>query len=317
MRIFVTGATGFVGRTLVDQLNTAGHRVTALVLPEEETPNLNAEIRWGDITQPKTLQGLLHGHDAVVHLASAVGYGQNMGTAITLNVNGTRNVAEEALVSRVRRFIHMSSISVYGRVPGQLITEGTPTRKTGDPYGDTKIDAEELLSGLATRGHLDLTILRPTVIYGPGDRLFLPKLAQNLRSGRARLIGTGENTVDAVHVNDVASFINEIIDDNESFDKIYNLNNPANPSWSEFVALVADELGVERPDRHLPYPLALAVAGAMEMVGKVTHKEPPLTRYAVRVVGRQYHYDTTAAEQLGFGASMTLGDGIREVIAQL
>ena len=124
------------------------------MLPEEEKPDLNAEIRWGDITRPHTLAGLMHGHDAVVHLASAVGYAQEMGTCVTLNVDGTRNVAKEAMASRVRRFVHMSSIAVYGRIPGQVITEKSPTRKTGDPYGDTKIDAEEFLGGLATRGHL-------------------------------------------------------------------------------------------------------------------------------------------------------------------
>ena len=316
MRVFVTGATGFVGRELVDQLDAAGHSVVGLLLPAEET-SLSCTVVRGDITDPDSLRGLLDGCDAVVHLASAVGYGQRWDTCRALNIDGTEHVAAEAIRAGVRRFVHMSSVSVYGRRPDVVLHEAVPMVPIGDPYGDTKIAAERVVRRRAAAGELDLTIVRPTVIYGPGDRLFLPKIVENLRSGRARIVGSGRNTVDLVHVADVAAFLVSALEDDRAIGRTCNLNNPDNPTWSELLELVADALHTEPPRGRLPYPVALGVAGAMEAAAIVTRRPPRLTRYGVRVIGRQYHYPVTAAQELGFAPSVPLEDGVRRCVEAL
>lgn len=316
MRVFVTGGSGFIGKRLVPRLLDSGHEATVLLLPGERPPPMpGAEFVRGDITDAPSLDGLCRGHDAVLHLAGAVGYGQTMAHCLRLNRDGTRNVAEAAADCDVRRFVHMSSVSVYGRVANVRLTENAPLRKTGDPYGDTKIDAERIVRGYADGGRFELTVLRPTVIYGPGDDKFLPKLAENLRSGRARVIGRGDNTVDAVHVDDVADFVVRALDDPATFGETYNLNHPANPTWAEFVRLVAAELGVDPPARRIPYPMALAIAAGMEALAVFTGRDPRLTRYAVRVVGRQYHYVTDRAQAAGFAPRVNLAAGVAEYFA--
>ena len=319
MKVFVTGATGFVGKHIVRRLLADGYEVAALLLPAEPSAldNKGVKIVRGDITEPLSLKGKMKGSDAVIHLAGAVGYGQSMDTCVRINRYGTYNVAREAIASGVRRFIHFSSVSVYGRVPGIPITEDQSLRKIGDPYGDTKVDAENILKEFAAEGWLDLTIVRPTVIYGPGDDKFLPKLIENLRSGKARIIGSGENTVDLVHVNDVADFIALLLKDERSIGQVYNLTNPYNPSWKEFLSIVAFEVGVPVPRKHVPYGLAMVLAGLMEFLASLTGKEAKLTRYAVRVIGRQYYYVTDKAlRELGFRPRINLGDGIRECVAE-
>jgi nucleoside-diphosphate-sugar epimerase len=317
MRVFVTGASGFIGRRLLPRLCADGHRVTALLLPAE--PPLRVDgvgIARGDITRADTLHGVLDGHDAVVHLAGAVGYGQTFERCNAINRDGTAHVAAEAARVGARRFVHMSSVSVYGRVANVRITEDFPLRKIGDPYGDTKIDAEHIVGALAARGALDLTIVRPTVIYGPGDDKFLPRLADNLRSGRARIVGSGRNTVDLIHVDDAVDFLARGLTDRRAVGGVYNLTHPANPTWNEFVALVAETLGVPPPRRHLPYPVALVVAGLMQAWAAVRGGEPRLSPYMVRVIGRQYHYVTERAErELGFMPRIRLRDGIRDCLA--
>jgi len=312
MNVFVTGAGGFVGRTLLAKLIDAGHSATAMLLEGESTEGLEpaAKIVRADITRPASLRGVMDNHDAVVHLAGAVGYGQQWSRCIEVNVEGTRNIAEEAVRAGVRRFVHMSSVSVYGRLPEVALTEDAALIKTDDPYGDTKIDAENVVRQIGGGGALKWTILRPTVIYGAGDDKFLPKLVQNLRSGSARIIGSGTASVDLVHVDDVVTFIEALLSDERSHGEVLNLADPDTCTWQELLGVVADELGVPRPSKRLPYHVALVVAGAMELVARVTGRPPRLTRYAVRVVGRQYRYVATRARELGFSSSVPLERGI-------
>jgi nucleoside-diphosphate-sugar epimerase len=318
MKIFLTGATGFIGIHVLRRLIDAGHHVTSLLLPGEPLSllqGLNTAVARGDITDPTGLQGLFKGHDAVIHLAGAVGYGQTMANCIRLNVEGTRTVAGAAAAEGARRFIHFSSVSVYGRVPDVPVTEDFPRKKIGDPYGDTKIMAEELLEDFSRRGKLDVTMIRPTVIYGPGDRLFLPKLVENVRSGRARIIGRGDNRVDLVHVADVADFAALLLKSPGTSGRVYNLTNRENPTWKEFLAIIAAALGYPAPRKHMPYRAALAVAALMELHAALTKRPPLLTRYSVRVVGRAYHYITDRAkDELGFVPRIDLVRGITAAI---
>jgi len=274
--------------------------------------DMPVRIVRGDITEAGTLSGLMEGHDSVIHLAGAVGYGQTMPHCLRINRDGTANVANEAIQSGVRRFCHFSSVSVYGRVPDVPIPETFPMKKTGDPYGDTKIDAENLLTDLADLGKLNLTILRPTVIYGPGDVMFLSKLLENVQARRARIIGNGDNTVDLIHVDDVSEFVHRVLKDSRAIGQAYNLTHPQNPTWKEFMKIVTHELGLPEIKIHLPYYSALAVAGILELIAMIKGKQPRLTRYSVRVVGRQYSYLTEKSQQeLDFYPEIKLEEGIK------
>lgn len=319
MKIFITGGTGFLGKTIVENLLTNGHQVTCLLLPDDNASSLpGVEITRGDITLPDTLIHKTKGHDVIVHLAGAVGYGQTWENCIRLNRDGTSNIAEEAIRSGVRRFIHMSSVSVYGRVSGKPIIEDFPVKKIKDPYGDTKIDAERILKEHAENGLLDLTVIRPTMIYGPGDTLFLPKVIENIKNGNARIIGKGNNRVDAIHVSDVGDFVSTILTSKKTVGKVYNLTHPDNMTWKEMIAEIAAALGAPIPEKSIPYGIAFLLAGCMEAISFVTKKPPRVTRYAVRNVGKPYDYVTgLMKKELLFEPSINLKQGIREYINQL
>jgi nucleoside-diphosphate-sugar epimerase len=317
MNVFLTGATGFLGKTIVKKLISENHTITTLLMPGEPDSGLErARIVRGDITEPETLTSKMDGNDVIIHLAGSVGYGLRMKTCLRINKEGTYNVAREALRSGIHRFIHFSSVSVYGRISGVPITEDFPMKKIGDPYGDTKIDAECVLHEFAEDG-LDLTIVRPTVIYGPGDDKFLPKLIENMRSGKARIVGDGGNSVDLIHVDDVADFTSIILRDERTIGRVYNLTNPVNPTWKEMLNIVASEMGIPAPEKHIPYSLAMVAAGIIEFISFFTRRPPRLTRYAVRVIGRQYYYSTERIQkELGFQPAIDLREGIRKCVRE-
>ncbi len=315
MKVFVTGASGFIGQVVVKKLVGHNHSVTALLLPHEPKSSVaGAAFVRGDVTLPETIAGKMSGHGAVIHLAGAVGY-QTRKDCLRINKQGTLNVVHEAVHSGVRRFIHMSSVSVYGRVPNTPIGEDFPFKKIGDPYGDTKIEAENIVRVFAERGTLDPTILRPTAVYGEGDNKFLPKLVENLRSGKFRVIGDGEHRVDLVHVKDVAEFVLLVLEDRKSIGEAYNIANAHNPTWNEMLAVLCTELGVPVPSKHLPYKLAYRIAGIMEFLSFFTRKPPRLNRYSIRLIGRQYDYLTDKARRdMGFSSSTPLLDGMRDYL---
>ena len=236
---------------------------------------------------------------------------------MSINVDGTRNVMKKAIKAGVIRFIYMSSVSVYGRVPDTLITEEHPYKKIRDPYGDTKLEAEQLIWKLAEKNRIDLTVLRPTAVYGEGDNKFLPQLTENIGSGKFRMIGDGNHTVDLVNVKDVAEAVYLTLLRPESIGQVYNIANEENPTWNKFLKAVSEEMDIPYDQRYISYKLAYRIAGLMEFLSVFRNKPPKLSRYAVRMIGRQYDYSIQKArDELGFEPSVDLITGIRESISK-
>jgi nucleoside-diphosphate-sugar epimerase len=313
--ILITGASGFIGKVVVKRLLRDNHPLSLLFLPEESVDKFtDLNIIRGDITLADTLAGRLRGHDTLIHIAGSVGF-QTWKKCRNVNIEGSRNILTEAAHSGIRRVIHMSSVSVYGRVPDIAITEEHPLKKIGDPYGDTKIEAENLVRQIAEECGMGYTILRPTAVYGEGDNKFLPKLIENLKSGKFKMMGDGNHSVDLVNVIDVAESVSLVLRHDRSIGQTYNIANEQNPTWNEFLQVAADELKIPYSSSYISYQLAYRLAGLMEGISKITGKPPRLSRYAVRLVGRQYNYIIDKAKnELGFTPSVDLLDGIRTCI---
>ena len=315
MNVFITGATGFIGRSVVRQLLEHHHHATLLLLPGEYSP-FKADVRIvrGDITQAESLENLMADQEAVIHMAGTSGY-RCWRDCRAINRRGTHNVVNEAVRSRVRRFIHVSSVSVYGRLSRVTLTEDYPYRKIGDPFGDTKIDAEQIIRRAAAKHKLELTIIRPTMVYGKDDNRFIPFLIRNLKKRDCCMIGSGNHSVDLIHISDVSDMIMRVLEDRHAIGSIYNLTHRENPTWKEMLEVIVRELNTAMPRRKIPYPLAIALAGFMEAASKFTGRPPRMTRHMVRSIGRQYHYSTERAEKdLGFVARVDPIDGMRDSV---
>lgn len=163
--VLVTGATGHAGSQLAARLKSGGFRIRALVRSPEQFPALEAE-GWepvlGDLTQPATLDSALTGVEFVLHCAARGG--PDLALCQSLNVEGTKTLASRALEARVRRFVHISTVSVYGSEPPSQIDEETPLCTADpEPYCVTKAQGEVALGEVRARG-LETVILRPGMI---------------------------------------------------------------------------------------------------------------------------------------------------------
>jgi nucleoside-diphosphate-sugar epimerase len=316
-KIFITGASGFIGRAVVKRLKD-NYELTLLLPPGEPAIGLSdMNIVRGDVSRRRSLSGLIKGHDTVIHLAGAVGH-QTWKNCLSINSDGSRNVIKQAIKAGVIRFIHMSSVSVYGRLPDIKITEEQPCKKIRDPYGDTKIEAELVIRKFSEKNRIDLTVLRPTAVYGEGDNKFLPKLIENLRSGKFRMMGDGSQSVDLVNVADVAEAVYLSLLRPESIGQTYNIANAKNPTWNKFLREVCKELDIPYKNKTISYKLAFRLAGLMEFFSIFSNKPPRLSRYAVRLVGRQYNYSIEKArKEIGFEPSTDIIEGMKICIKGL
>jgi nucleoside-diphosphate-sugar epimerase len=316
-KIFITGGSGFIGRNVVKRIRD-NYQLTLLLPPGESAAGLgDLNIVRGDLTRPRSLSGLIDGHDTVIHMAGPAGYRSWM-DCLSINVDGTRNIMKKAVKAGVIRFVYMSSVAVYGRVPDIKITEEQPLKKIRDPYGDTKIEAENIVRKHAEKNRIDLTVLRPTEVYGKGDNKFLPTLIENLNTGKFRMMGDGSHSADLVNVVDVAEAMYLVLLRPESIGQTYNIANAKNPTWNTLIREVCSELEIPFNRKYISYKMAYHAATMMEFFSLFSGKSPRLNRYAVRLAGRQYYYSIAKArKELGFEPSVGLIDGIRECIRAL
>lgn len=209
MHAFVTGATGLVGQHLVEALHQVGDEVRALVRPSSLVPPAwgpAVQTCLGDLLQPAGLERHLEGVDVVYHCAARLAVGGPRAAYWRLNVDATRALLQAVAASGVQRFVFVSSIAAYG-VSGHLVTEEQPLLAR-DSYGGSKVAAEQLLVREVPRRRLETVVLRPCLVYGPGDRFFVPRvarLARRLGWLPVPLAAGGAGLLDLVHATDVAA----------------------------------------------------------------------------------------------------------------
>lgn len=276
MKVFITGATGFVGNEVLRQLVAAGHGVRALVRPGSEKKLAvldNVEVHHGDATDPATLSGALAGCDAVIHLVGIIREFPDRGVTFErLHVEATGNVLAAAQEQGVRRYLHMSS-------------NGTgPAGTTG--YHRTKWQAEGAVRGSG----LDWTIFRPSLIFGPGGE-FVAMLADLIRKTPVvPVIGDGKYRMQPVAVAQVAESFVRALSMPETVGQTYHLGGGASYSYDEILELTGKALGHEHINKaHQPLFMVKPMVKLME------HSEHfPITSEQVEMLLQGNVCDTTA-----------------------
>ncbi len=245
-RVLVTGASGFIGGWLAETLYLRGDtRVRAGIrhwMSAVRLARFPLEIALCDILNPEQIATALQGVTCVIHC------GKGSDESI---VSGTRNMLEASLRQGVGRFIHLSTTEVYGSPSGD-VDETFPCQLTGNPYGDAKVKAEELCREYQGKG-LPVTIIRPSIVYGPFSKTWTVGIAQKLQSGNWGIFkGHGDGICNLVYISDLVSAVLLAAHDERAAGQAFNLNGPETPTWNEYfqrfnAALGLPELRVIEP----------------------------------------------------------------------
>lgn len=239
-KILVTGAGGFIGGRMVEVLHSLG---TGEVRPAvrrwasgARIGRLPIDIVRCDIRDAAQVQAALRGITHVVHCA--VG-------AHDTTVEGTRVLLEQAQKSGVRRFVHLSTVDVYGTPEGE-VDETHPLTVMGRGYGDMKIEAEHRCREAAERG-LPVTILRPTLVHGPFSATWTMAYAQRLQSPPWLVAESdARGTCNLVYVDDLVSAVICALDADVESGEAFNINGPDRPTWNEYFHALNDAMGLPK-----------------------------------------------------------------------
>lgn len=323
MKILVTGASGFVGSQLIEDLVSKGHTVRALLRTTSRVDGLKksgTELCYGDIADAASLSKAVEGMEAVVHTAGLVGEAGKREDFIRVNIEGTRNLLEACRGAPIKRFVYISSLSVItGYQDHDGTTENAPYQPTGENYADTKIEAEKLVLQYYREHHLPAVVLRPGFIYGPGDRLFLPTVIDNLRKGKVILIDGGKKFLNLTYVGNLVEAI-ELALEKDVIGQIFNITDGEKISKAEFFNAIADETGLPRPTKSMSFGTAKLLCSLVTALYKTFHikSPPPISRMKLRFAGQNQWFDVSKSENLlHYKHPVSFQTGLKKAVAWL
>src|SRR5256714_11746562 len=210
MTVLVTGAAGFLGSHIVDLLVARQQSTRALVRPGDDVSRFadaGVEVCVADVCDPDSLTRALVGVDRVLHCAARTGpWGPDAAYERT-NVSGLETLVHTAMAAGVRRFVHVSSITVHGNDVRGEADEASPLRVEANPYSRSKVAGDRLVGRMIRDEGAPVTIVRPGWIYGTGDRASFARIAQRVERGQMITLGSGTNHLPLIYVDDLAEGI--------------------------------------------------------------------------------------------------------------
>jgi dihydroflavonol-4-reductase len=319
LRVLVTGATGFTGGHLARTLKSRGYDVHAMVRHPQAAAALTAQgiaLVTGDLSQPATLPAALaRGFDVVYNIAAL--YRQaGLPDHIYHQVNAVAvgQLIEAAAAAGVRRVVHCSTVGVHGDIEHPPANEDAPLRP-GDVYQVSKVEGERVAREAAARTGIEVTIARPSGIYGPGDRRLL-KLFRGVVRRRFVILGDGRIFYHLTFIDDLVEGFRLCGETPRAAGRTYILAGAEVPTLAQITGLIAADAGVGAPRLHLPvWPFWLAGA-ACEALCAPFGLEPPLYRRRVDFFTKSRAFDISRARaELGYAPSVPLTDGIHRTLA--
>lgn len=322
MRVLVTGASGFLGGHLIEELVKRGYGVRGMVRDLRKASHLRdlgVELVYGDLTRRETLPQVVRGVDAVIHLAAYYTFTGSKKLYMLVNVEGTRALAQATLKSGVKRFIYCSSTEAIGPVkspPGDENTTPNPQFE----YGRSKLLAEQVVKELSASG-LEYTIVRPSGMYGPRNvddvaYWFIMAIARGGFLSKF-MIGSGEHLVQFAHVKDVVQGFTLVLEKPEvSVSQAYIISDERAYTYKEVYEIITRILGKEPPKIKLNPKIAKLLLTFTEIYDRLRGRENLILRRSIVdavTTHRAYSIDK-AKKELGYKPQYDLKKGLEETI---
>lgn len=318
--VLVTGGGGFLGSAIVRRLVERGDRVISFSRNRHAgLGSLGVEQISGEIQDKKAVANACRNMDAVYHVAAKPGVWGAYDEFYGINYTGTLNVIDACRSQNVKRLIYTSSPSVVfdgSSMEGVDETVPYPSRHNA-AYPETKALAEAAVRNAALGG-LSSVILRPHLIWGPGDNHLVPRILA--RGPKLRIVGDGENIVDTVYIDNAAEA--HILADNalkkhpELSGRIYFISQGEPLNLWKMVNDILDTGGQKPVTRKISARKAKAAGMILEMLYKLFHisSEPPMTRFVAEELATSHWFDISAARRdLGYNPRITTQEGLKRL----
>lgn len=326
-KILVTGGTGFIGSHLVETLLSQGRSVTVLVLPKSrekiEDDNLRiirnkgVKIVYGDLRDYSSLLPAIRGVETVFHLG---GISRPMNISPQEyhdhNVLGTKNILEAASKQHIKKFIHVSTVSVLGISPNGKPLKETDFEIESADYGITKLKGETLALHYHSNGRLSVVVIRPSLVYGP--RCEVRKVIfKFVKLGLFPLFNNGKAKMEFCYMENLIQALLLAESNHKAVGEVFNITDGQSYTIKQITSAIATELGVKPPSIHLPTKLGVALGYLSEIGSSLIGTYPPFSSSAADWMSSDKNvYDCSKAKSiLGYKPKVSLSQGISETVS--
>lgn len=244
-KILITGGTGFIGSRLAERLVIEEKaEVTILVNSWSKAiwvSRLNVKLVQGNILDKAILDKITHDIDIVFH---CVGIGGTLEQSMLTNVQGTKLVLESCLQNKVKRIVYLSSAVVTGPIINDMLNERAPYLKTGNPYADSKIEAEKLFLNFVKNNEIEGSVIRPTFVWGPISPYYTIDVIQQMKAKKFRMVDHGKGACNAVYIDnliDLALICGHHI---KAINEVFLVRDLEKKSWNEFYSYYSNMLSI-------------------------------------------------------------------------
>ncbi|MFN3465066.1 MAG: NAD-dependent epimerase/dehydratase family protein [Terricaulis sp.] len=319
MRIFVTGASGFVGGAATQALGLAGHTVRAMSRSAKSDPVI---AERGGTPVRCDLEDVTAAHlgdaEAIVHCAAFVEQWGPVEAWKRFNIDGTARMLAAAREAGAKRFIHISTESVLWRGQHLRGVDETYPRAPNSPYpySWTKARAEELVEA-ANTPDFQTIILRPRFIWGPGDTTLLPVIEHMAKSGQWQWIDHGRAKTSTTHIANLVHAIELALTKGNGGQAYFILDDGVR-TMKEIISAIAATRGITLPNKSVPSWAADTLAAVAEGAWRAFNLkgEPPVTRFGAMIMSRDsVLIDAKARRDMGYAPVISVEEGLRQLSA--
>jgi nucleoside-diphosphate-sugar epimerase len=316
----VTGAGGFLGRHVAEALLAKGQPVRAMVRRAEQADDLRsrgAEVVVGDVRDPDAVAAAVRDTPVVHHCAAVVGPLYSKEEIYAVNLEGVRHVLEALRQQGKGRMVLVSSVNVLGIRNLHQANEDFPCRRANEPHADVKIAAEQLALDYHRRHRVEVAIVRPALIYGPGEKN-IPRLLDAIRRGKFSYIGSRENIIPMVHVDDVVQAMMLAAASPAAAGRIYHITDGQQTTIRQFIEYLAELIHCPAPVKKLPYAVPAAVCLLFEWLHRLhlVRGHGPINRVGLRFLGTSRSVDISrAVQELGYQPRVSFRAGMAATVA--
>ncbi len=315
MKILVTGGTGFTGKALVKRLIDDGHEVVSLDYQEglktDEIRDWGAEVVIGSVTDRSVVKKCMQGVELVQHLAAAF---RELDVTDSyydeVNIHGTEIVLEEALEAGVKKFIYCSTCGVHGNVENPPGNEDAPIAP-GDYYQRTKYEAEPKVLAFQEKG-MEVCILRPAAIYGPGDPDRFRMIFRQVSNGTFYMFGSGNTFYHPLYIDNLVDAFVLAMEPGKGAGQAFLIADEEYITLNDLVARTGKALGVEVKIPHFPITPLIIAGHLCEKICRPFKIAPPIFPRRVDWFRQNRAFDISRAKRdLGYSPAVGLDEGLK------
>jgi len=313
MKIFVVGGSGFIGTRLLETLHEQGHEFTNF--DRHISARFPDQSITGDVRSADELTAASVGHDAIINLAAEHRDDVSPLSLYTeVNVGGAHALVAAAEANGIQRIVFTSTVALYGLDKNNATEDSVP--EPFNEYGRTKLAAEGVFSAWAHKDAArSLAIVRPSVVFGEGNRGNVYNLAKQVSSGRFLMVGKGENKKSMAYVGNIVGYIASRLEAPLGIE-IRNFADKPDLSTKDLISILRDEMNVHAASSlRLPLGLGIAAGYVFDAAAKITRRTFPISAVRIRKFAADTTVNTDRLRDSGYTATYSLHEALRRTLA--